>query len=322
MRASVVVPTLSGGDRLTRVLDSLAAQTADHELIVVDDGAPPEAEVGARVREAGGRRVEMGRNSGFAAAVNAGAAEAKGESLIMLNDDCVVDPGFVEAICSPLDTRAGVTMTASVMRDHAEPDLIDSAGMQLDRTLLVFDYLNGESVGRLSEPLESPVGPSAAAAAFDLAAFRALDGFDTRLFAYWEDVDLVLRMRKRGLRCELASEARGTHEHSATFGSGSARKNYLTGYGRGYVLRKWAVARSPARWPAIALHDGVMCAGQAVIDRNAAGLRGRVNGWRAATPEFDGAADLLGPADAVGIFEQLGRRLRRRRRLRARSGDR
>ena len=39
-------------------------------------------------------------------------------------------------------------MAAGVMRDWRDPELIDSAGMELDRTLLVFDYLNGEPVER------------------------------------------------------------------------------------------------------------------------------------------------------------------------------
>ena len=88
-------------------------------------------------------------------------------------------------------------MVAGVMRDWADDDVIDSAGMELDRTLLVYDYLNGEPVSRLAEGVADPIGVSAAAAAFDRAASRSAGGFDERLFAYWEDVDLVLRLRRR-----------------------------------------------------------------------------------------------------------------------------
>ncbi len=258
----------------------------------------------------------MERNSGFSRAVNAGAARAGGEALVLLNDDCVVDPDFLERLVAALDPAAGVGMAAAVMRDWAEPDLIDSAGMELDRTLLVWDYLNGEPLSLLDSGVPDPVGPSAAAAAFDAAAFRAEGGFDERLFAYWEDVDLVLRLRRAGFVCRLARDARGTHEHSASFRSGSARKNYLTGYGRGYVLRKWG-AISPGRLGPILARDVITLAGQAVIDRTLSGGKGRAEGWRAAEPTFEYPANLpLGQAPKA--HDTLRRRLQRRSRLRSR----
>jgi glycosyltransferase involved in cell wall biosynthesis len=187
--------------------------------------------------------------------------------------------------------------------------------MELDRTLLVFDYLNGEPLELLDGAVADPVGPSAAAAAFDRATFLAVGGFDERLFAYWEDVDLVLRLRRLGLRCALAPDARGDHEHSATLGSGSARKNYLMGFGRGYLLRKWQVM-APGRVPGVLLRESVLCAGQAVVDRNLAGVRGRLRGYRAATEleRYPAGLDLEG---APGALETLRRRARRRTRLRA-----
>ena len=90
------------------------------------------------------------------------------------------------------------------------------AGMELDRTLLVFDWLNGEPLSALERIDRDPIGPSAAAAAFDRAAFLEAGGFDERLFAYWEDVDLVLRLRRAGHGCVLAADAQGVHQHSAT----------------------------------------------------------------------------------------------------------
>jgi glycosyltransferase involved in cell wall biosynthesis len=186
--------------------------------------------------------------------------------------------------------------------------------MELDRTLLVFDYLNGEPLSVLDGDVPDPVGPSAAAAAFDRATFRAVGGFDERLFAYWEDVDLVLRLRRLGLRCALAADARGDHEHSATLGSGSSRKNYLMGYGRGYVLRKWQVL-SPRRLPGVLLRESVLCAGQALVDRNLAGVRGRLRGYRATTEleRYPSGSELdRGP----GALATLRRRARRRARLR------
>ena len=314
---SVVVPTL-GGPRLERVLDSLASQTVAAEVIVVDDGSA-DASVAPRAASYDGVEVlRLDVNSGFSRACNAAAERASGDALVLLNDDCVADREFLERIAAALDPAAGVAMVASVMRDWGDPELIDSAGMELDRTLLVWDYLNGEPVSILDAGVPDPVGPSAAAAAFDREAFMRLGGFDERLFAYWEDVDLVLRLRRDGYVCRLAADARGTHEHSASFGSGSARKNELTGFGRGYVLRKWG-ALTLGRLPAVLARDLATCAGQAVIDRNVSGVRGRVAGWRAAAavPREPYPAALPVGA-APGAAGTLRRRLARRGRLRRR----
>ena len=307
------MPSLGPPERLRRLLDSLAAQTVPHEVVVVDNGSP-EGGVTALCTIYGVEAVRLERNAGYSAAVNIGARTASGEALVLINDDCVCDRDFVERIVAPLDPEAGIVMVSSVMRELRAPELIDSAGMELDRTLLVYDYMNGMPLTALDEEPPDPIGPSAAAAAFDRSAFLAVGGFDERIFAYWEDVDLVLRLRDAGGRCALASDARGTHEHSATLGSGSSGKNYLTGYGRGYLLRKWGVM-SPRRAASVLARELVIVAGQAVIDRTASGLRGRVRGWRAAKPSEAFPADVAAGGGGDPFFRNMVRRLQRRRRL-------
>ena len=91
----------------------------------------------------------------------------------------------------------------------------------------------------------------------------------------------MLRLRREGAAAGWPPVRAGTHEHSATLGSGSARKDYLLGFGRGYVLRKWGVLR-PRRLPAVLARELALTAGQAVVDRNLGGARGRLRGLRAA----------------------------------------
>lgn len=259
--------------------------------------------------------LRFDENLGFGAAINRGAERAEGEALILINDDCIIDPVFVEAIAAPLDAPRGVVMSAGVLREQADETVIDTAGMELDPTLLVFDYLNGEAVSVLEQPVPDPIGPCAAAAAFDREAFIESGGFDEALFAYWEDVDLVIRLRLAGARCVLARDARGTHRHSATLGSGSRRKNELIGFGRGYLLRKWGVM-SPSRAPRVLARDGVICLGQVIVDHTATGLMGRLRGWRGGGDRRPYPADALVGHDSPGAVSTLTRRLRRRRRLR------
>jgi GT2 family glycosyltransferase len=315
--ATVIVPTMGGG-RAASMLDSLAASGDGLEAIVVDNGGGDPALDSAAAALGSAEVIRLDSNVGYTRAVNMAAERAQGDALVLLNDDCLVDLGFVDRLVARLDPGAGAVMAAGVLRDARRPELIDTAGMELDRTLLVFDYLNGEPVTVLDQPVPDPVGPSAAAGAFWRDAFREAGGFDEELFAYWEDVDLVLRLRRAGAVCRLAPDARGTHEHSATLGSGSARKNYLVGYGRGYLLRKWGVL-TPRRLGPVLARDLALCAGQAIVDRNLAGTRGRLRGLRAGRPtEAYPSREMTGSAPSLGA--NLRRRWRRRARLRRGSG--
>jgi N-acetylglucosaminyl-diphospho-decaprenol L-rhamnosyltransferase len=277
--ATVIVPTISP-DRAANLLASLAQSGGEFETLIVDNGTGS-AELDRAAAEVDGAHVlRLESNLGYSRAINRAAARAEGDALVLLNDDSLVDPGYVEQITAPLDPSADVVMAAGVMRDAVALDQIETAGIELDSTLMAFDYLNGEPVSSLDGSVADPIGPSGAAAAFDRRAFLDAGGFDENLFAYLEDVDLVLRLRRAGGSCRLAKTARGTHEHSMTLGPGSRRKDYLMGYGRGYLLRKWSVV-SPRRIPGIVARELVVSAGQAVVDKNLGGAWGRVKGFRA-----------------------------------------
>lgn len=317
MTVSVVVPTVNGVERLARLLETLDLGAC--QIIVVDNGSTDGTPAILASRFPSLEVIRRERNEGFSRAVNLGARHAEGEALVLLNDDCICDSGFVPALAAALDPRAGVVMAAAVLRNWRNPGIVESAGMELDATLLVWEYLHGEPITVLDQEVLEPIGPSAAAAAFDRQAFLDAGGFDENLFAYWEDVDLVLRLRLDGGRCALAADARGAHAHASTLGTGSAAKNYLMGFGRGYILRKWNTA-TVRRLPAILARDVPICAGQAVFDGNIAGVRGRIEGYRAGRREYSYPGDLLRGHRSPGALATLRRRARRRARPHAPAG--
>lgn len=314
MNTTVIVATRLGGSRLERLLDSLARQTVSSRTIVVDNAAP-EGVAELVARHAFAEHLRLEENAGFGRAVNLAAARSGEDALVLVNDDCVCEPQFVEELAAALEPATGVVMAAGVLVEAHDPQTIDTAGMELDETLLVFDYLNGTAVSSLGPATPAPIGPCAAAAAFHRAAFAEAGGFDENLFAYWEDVDLVLRLVRVGGRCSLAPEARATHEHSATLGPGSREKDYLLGFGRGYILRKWRVLGSPRRVARVLAEDGVICAGQLVLDRTPAGVRGRLDGFAAAADALPQPYPEALLRDHPAQRRSLMRRLRRRRRL-------
>jgi N-acetylglucosaminyl-diphospho-decaprenol L-rhamnosyltransferase len=313
--ASVVVPTVTP-PKAVRLLDSLARCEGDFETILIDNGTGAAELERATARLDAASVVRAGENLGYSRAMNLGARRAQGDVLVLLNDDVTLDLDYVRLMAAALDPGAAVVMAAGVMRDSRAPKLIETAGIELDRTLLAFDYLNGQKLSVLDRSVPDPVGPSGVAAAFSRDVFLDVGGFDEELFAYLEDVDLALRVRVAGGRCRLV-RAFGVHDHSGTFRSGSARKDFLMGFGRGYLLRKWGVL-TPGRFPAVIVRELAICIAQAVVDRNVAGVRGRAAGLRAARERRP-----YPPSEALGspptLRESLGRRWKRRMRLRGRA---
>ena len=196
------------------------------------------------------------------------------------------------------------------MLQERSPGLIDSAGVVADRTLMGFDYLHGEPV-EVAAGAPDPLGPTGGAALYDRAAFEAVGGFDERIFLYYEDLDLALRMRAAGARCRLAPEARALHAYSASLGAGSGEKFARTGWSRGYMLRRYGVMSRPRDAARVLATEGAISAGQLLMDRTTKGLRGRLRGWRegggADARELDRSALL-----DIGVREALALRRRRR----------
>src|SRR5437764_14947887 len=99
MSISAIVPVWNGRELLERLLASLAAQTEPAaELLVVDNGSSDGAPELARQR--GARVIAMGRNAGFAAAVNRGIREGRSEWVAVLNADVELAPDYFQKLAA------------------------------------------------------------------------------------------------------------------------------------------------------------------------------------------------------------------------------
>jgi GT2 family glycosyltransferase len=307
MRPALYIPNHNGAQRLAATLESLRAQSRPVDVVVADNGSTDGSLELLRERFSEVDLVENGANLGFGPALNRAAAEHPGDPMILLNNDAVAAPRFVEAL---LDAHAtGAESVAGVLTQERDPRLIDSAGVVADRTLMGFDYLHGEPLSAAAGAAD-PLGPTGGAALYSKRAFDAVGGFDERIFLYYEDLDLALRIAAAGARCQLAPAATAVHAYSASLGARSGAKFARTGWSRGYMLRRYGVMRRPSAALRALTCEAVLCAGQIVSDRSSAGLRGRIRGWR------DGgglAQRQLGAAQLLDISAAQALALRRRR---------
>ena len=131
MKATIVIPNINGKGWLKDSIESVYAQTEqDFELIIVDNGSTDESL--EQARSYCGRPnftlIENGTNTGFSHAVNQGIARAKGEYVVMFNNDAFAEPDWLAELIRTAETDPKIFAVQSLMLRHFERELADDAG--------------------------------------------------------------------------------------------------------------------------------------------------------------------------------------------------
>lgn len=203
----------------------VATATVPYELVIVDDQANVSVkDVVARI--AGVTVVENGGNAGYTRSLNHGSSLARGELLVLLNDDTVPQPGWLEAMvdCARSSDDIGVVV----------PMFLDTDGGLKEAGSIVWRDGSAENFGRGDPVLDRSryryrrdVDYGSGACLMVRAdLFRAVGGLDEQFSpAYYEDVDLCFAAREAGARVVYEPRARVIHLEGATAGTDLAAGN-------------------------------------------------------------------------------------------------
>jgi GT2 family glycosyltransferase/glycosyltransferase involved in cell wall biosynthesis len=228
-RASIVIPVFDQFTHTLACLRALAAHPpqAAIEILVVDDGSS-DATATALPQVDGLRYHRRAANGGFIAACNDGAALARGEFLVFLNNDTVPQPGWLDALLRTFDEVADAGLVGAQLL-YPDGRLQEAGGV-------VFADGHGWNYGRhesAADPrfayLRDADYVSGAAVAIPRELFMQVGGFDTRYApAYYEDTDLAFAVRAVGRRVLYQPAARVVHDEGTTSGTdtGSGIKAY------------------------------------------------------------------------------------------------
>ena len=226
---SLVISLYSRADLTREALESIRDEThrVPYEVILVDDTADADTKaLLATVR--GARIITNETNLGYLRSVNRGAAAARGQWLVLCNNDIKFLYGWVGAM---LECAYSAPDVGVVTPKYLYPDLVlNEAGG------VIWSDGTGGNYGRGEDPSESrfeyrrEVDYGSAAALMVRADFwRAMGGYDERYIPmYYEDTDLCFAAREHGLRVLYEPRANVVHFEGASAGTdlSSGHKRY------------------------------------------------------------------------------------------------
>jgi GT2 family glycosyltransferase len=235
--ASIIIINWNGAAHLPVCLDALRAQTfRDFEVIVADNASHDESlELLARDYPEV-KVVALSKNLGFTGGNNAGIRVARGEIIILLNNDTEVDPHWLEEIVATFEHHPEAGLVASKMklfdrRDtfHTAGDFYRLDGMPGNRGVWEIDRGQYDR----EEYVFSACGGSAA---YRKSMLDQIGLLDEDFFYSCEDIDLAWRAQLAGWKCVYAPKAIVYHKLSAT--GGGATASFYDGRNFIYVIAK------------------------------------------------------------------------------------
>ena len=224
--SSIIIPVFNNLSLTSQCLKSIWENTDEpYEIIVVDNGSSDgTGDYLGRLEAVGAVRVISNHtNLGFARASNQGAQAARGEHLVFLNNDTIVQPGWLEelAACARKDDKIGAVGARLLYPD----DTIQHAGVAFSEKKLVYhiyQYYDRDHPAVNKEREFQAVTAACMLIKKDL--FLAIGAFDEGYRNGFEDVDLCFTLRDQGYRIvynpravvyHLESKTQGRHDHES-----------------------------------------------------------------------------------------------------------
>ncbi len=219
--ASIVILNWNGRDLLSEGLPSvLRAAQADglpHEIIVVDNGSSDGSADFVRSAYPGVRLIALPRNLGFGEGNNVGVRAAQHDIVVLLNNDMLVDPGFLRPLLEGFGTST-FAVSSQIFLQNPEARREETGKTSATFRRGMFDFTHREVNGELHRrPYYPALWAGGGSSAFHRKRFMELGGFHPIYApAYVEDTDLSYRAWKAGWEVLFAPASIVYHKHRAS----------------------------------------------------------------------------------------------------------
>ncbi len=246
---SAIIPTWNRADLLRSILTNLRAQTRPpDQIIVVDNGSTDTTQLVAR--EFPVDLIAFSENRGFAVAVNEGIGRAAGNWILIVNNDVVLEPSWIERLLESAEQENASFAVGKLLRPNNR-DLIDGTWDLVSRAAYAWRCGFEKRDGAVWSTKRHIAFAPMTAALFRRCVFDRIGLLETRFESYYEDVEFGVRCALAGLKGVYDPAAVALHMSKTTLGKNRARVMFLTARNQVLILAKYYATKTLLRfaWP-------------------------------------------------------------------------
>jgi len=231
MDSLIIIVNYNGKELLEKSLPSVVKYT-NADICVVDNNSTDDSLSFLKNNYPNINVVESEENLGYGNAHNlALETHPNYNYYVFMNNDITVTSNWLEEMIKVFNTKEGVGAVGPKILLSEKKDekyLINSAGMDINKHLMAYDRYEGEYDDEKYNTVEKVDGICGAVMLLSKEVIEKVKGFNPKMFLYYEDVDLSLRIRDLGYDIYYCGNSVVYHNHMAsTKDMGSFKRNRM-----------------------------------------------------------------------------------------------
>lgn len=229
----VVIVNYNGKKLLEKHLESVVSSNyPEFDIVVLDNDSTDDSISFINEKYPNIFIVKSESNIGFGRANNLGVSKYPNyDSYLFVNNDISLERDTISKLVE-VGVREDVGAVGPKILYSQKRDgkyVINSGGMEIDKHMFGYDRYDKEYDSEKFNIIEEVDGVTGAAMLIPREVYREINGFNPKMFLYYEDVDICLRIKDLGYKIFYNGNALAFHDHmGSTKGLGSTKRNLMS----------------------------------------------------------------------------------------------